>query len=176
MSRGQSHMSQAKACGSITHVPGEGMLAVSSTRLENLKWKMGLGSTKAKEHEEKDEHQRKNERPTMNQAAMIMILKLILMAATVSATKGEKDGWWNNEWIMIAAYTTFVMMISLPSTPVQEGARLRKFKKKEHMNKEGEEIQEVPRPAGLPMPTQPPVPQGTTHPTQPPVSLAPTQP
>ena len=84
----------------IRHVPGERMLAdlgtkaLASTRMEALKKMMGMGTAQAKKEvsiPDKDEEEIK----TSSKLVTMMALKLITMAATLSASRAQND---EEEW------------------------------------------------------------------------------
>ena len=78
---------------------------------------MDMGEKKEVENEEKDCQseigREEHERPTLDQAAAI--LRLIVLAATVTVAKGQDEDEGSEGWsfeLMIAAYTIVVMMIT----------------------------------------------------------------
>ena len=170
-----------------------GAKALTSARFEELKKQLNIVSRNAKEKENEKKEEKKPEEEEkegmrkgveddgtkLQKAAMV--LKLITIAATISAAKGQGDGDNSSDegmsfgWI-VTFYTTLVMIGALvgwyllkegvslvsdrstPWTPVRR-ARKSANKMKEESEKEEEEEEEMPRPTSLPTPTQSPGPR-----------------
>lgn len=187
-----------QAVQDISNLPGDVMLADTGTkalaaaRLEDLKKRMNMRSMEdvkesgeeeeeemqgGKDGKKSDEEGQEKEETSQKMHKAATVLRLLTLAATISAVKGQGEESGEDEddvhigW-MVFFYTLMVIMLTSVIWYLKEGvvgcaqrspdrkSRLKSMKK----GKEDESEEEVPRPTYLPTPTQSPLPP-TPHPT-----------